>query len=107
MIRVVFFTAGENTTGFSITGHSGFEEAGKDIVCSAVSSAAYMAANTVIEVIGDKVEAEVEDGKMLISIPAPSESSLTVLKGLELHLKELASQYPEFITLKYGGVNNA
>ena len=45
MIRAVFFE-GENGRGFEISGHAG-GSAGRDIVCAAVSSAVYMAANTV------------------------------------------------------------
>lgn len=81
--------------GFSITGHS-TKNAGDDegrALCAAVSSAAYMAANTITEVIRDAAEIEVEDGKMFLSVPNPSDKTIAVLKGLKLHLSELSKQY--------------
>lgn len=80
---------------FEISGHSSSscsDEAGK-VICSAVSSAAYMAANTLTEIIGADVKAKVEDGYMLIELKSQIEESQTVLKGLRLHLNELAAQY--------------
>ena len=48
--------------GFSCNGHSGFSYEGMDIVCAAISSAAYLTANTVTEVIHADAIAEAEDG---------------------------------------------
>ena len=81
--------------GFYLEGHS-TENAGDDegrALCAAVSSAAYMAANTITEVIGDKAEAEVSDGKMLFEVKTPSDGAKAVLKGLKLHLSELSKQH--------------
>ena len=89
--------------GFSISGHSSQncdDEIGK-IVCSAVSSAAYMAANTITEIIGDKAEITVTDGFMTLSVKNPSKETVTVLMGLELHLKELSGQYSN--NLRFNG----
>ncbi|MBR6902537.1 MAG: ribosomal-processing cysteine protease Prp [Clostridia bacterium] len=81
--------------GFSITGHS-TKDAGDDegrALCAAVSSAAYMAANTITEVIKDTAEIEVKDGEMFLSAQNPSDKTIAVLKGLRLHLSELSKQY--------------
>ena len=64
MTKVKFFADEKGLCGFEIKGHSSKncdDELGK-IVCAAVSSAAYMAANTVTEIIGDKAAADVSDG---------------------------------------------
>ena len=43
MIRAEFFADAQGTLlGFSVTGHAGLAESGEDILCAAVSSAAYM-----------------------------------------------------------------
>ncbi len=93
--------------GFEISGHSSKnsdDEIGK-IVCAAVSSAAYMAANTVIEIIGDEYSADIDDAKMIFKVKNPSEKTVAVLKGLKLHLKELSNQYGNNIRL-HGGAEN-
>ena len=95
MTSVKFFVADGRLAGFKISGHSSSsygDEAGK-IICSAVSSAAYMAVNTLTEIIGADVEAEVEDGYMSVKLKSKPDESQTVLKGLRLHLNNLAAQY--------------
>ena len=39
MTRVEFTTEDDRITGFTVSGHSGYAEAGSDIVCAAVSAA--------------------------------------------------------------------
>ena len=107
MIRVKFFVGNRQLKGFQISGHSGFAENGEDIVCASVSSAAYMAANTVTDIIRADAEAAADDGAMTLLVNEPCERTETVLKGLELHLTELSKQYPDNIKIIYGGVKNA
>ena len=81
--------------GFHITGHS-TKNARDDLgraLCAAVSSAAYMAANTVTDVIGDEAGIKVSDGEMFFEVKNPSDETVTVLKGLKLHLSELSEEY--------------
>ena len=107
MTSVKFLADGKGVYGFEISGHCSLDsddEIGK-IVCSAVSSAAYMAANTVTEIIGDEAEADVSDAKMFFSVKNPSLASLKVLEGLKLHLCELSDQYSNNIKI-FGGANN-
>ena len=47
MIRIVFYRQGEVYYGFEETGHSGFDEAGHDIVCAAVSAMTMFLINAV------------------------------------------------------------
>ena len=101
MTSVKFLSNKESLYGFEIKGHSSnncddFE--GK-IVCAAVSSAAYLAANTIIEIIGDKCDAVVDDAVMCIKVTTPSDKTITVLEGLKLHLTELSKQYSKRIKI--------
>lgn len=89
--------------GFEISGHSNYAEAGNDIVCSAVSSAAYMTANTITDVI--KAEAEVfvgDSGKMFLQVSEKDISScVDILLGFKLHVLALEEQYPKNIIVNY------
>ena len=108
MTRVKFSADEKGLYGFEISGHSskdGDDEVGK-IVCAAVSSAAYMAANTVTDVIGDKAEAFIDDAEMRFYVKEPSICTVKVLEGLRLHLTELSKQYGSNITI-HGGARNA
>lgn len=98
MTKVKFFA---EPIGFCMQGHSsksGDDEQGR-LVCAAVSSAAYMAANTITEIIGDSADITVEEAKFELAITAPSEETLAVLAGLKLHLTELMDQYPKNINV--------
>ena len=99
MIRVRFFedSAGE-PAGFRIEGHSGAGSSGNDIVCSAVSSAAYLTANTITDVIGADALVEVKDGFMLVRVSGRADGSCrAVLTGFKNHMDQLREQYPGFI----------
>lgn len=89
--------------GFNIKGHAENGEFGQDIVCAAVSSAAYMTVNTVIEII--KAEADVfvdQNGEMHFKIQNGRENLCRdVLLGFKLHLLALEEQYPENINVNY------
>ena len=102
MINVKFFHSENGApSGFSFKGHAGYAAHGSDIVCAAVSSVAYMTANTIIEIM--KIDADVdvdEDGKMTLKVPEESaEKTKELLLGLELHIKELKKQYPKNVTI--------
>ena len=103
MTKAVFYTRNGGLTGFSVTGHTddtGSEQA--RIVCAAVSSAVYMAANTVTDVIGDKADISVSDGCMRLMLQdskADSGRSRDILRGLLVHLRGLEEQYPQFIKI--------
>ena len=101
MIRIAFFGSGDKLTGFHITGHSGYSEAGSDIVCAAISSAAYMTANTVTDILGLSPEISVDDGDMLLKLRTASDAdrAADILSGFRLHIVGLQEQYPEFIEL--------
>ena len=107
MIRVKFLVGNRQLAGFEIRGHADFADIGEDIVCASVSSAAFMAANTVTEIIGSDADVNADSGAMSLLVKEPCERTVTVLKGLELHLTELSKQYPDNIKIIYGGVKNA
>ncbi len=101
MTKVRFFKSGEKLIGFSAIGHSTSgcaDETGR-LVCSAISSAAYMTANTITEIVGDKAEIDEADGKMIIKIKNPSDKSVAVLEGFKLHIEQLAKDYSNSITI--------
>ena len=107
MTSVKFLVDEKVIYGFSINGHSSVDcddEVGK-IVCSAVSSAAYMAANTITEIIGDSAVAEEDDAKMIFKVENPSDKTIAVLNGLKLHLEQLSNQYSNNIRI-YGGAKH-
>ena len=89
-------------TGFSVSGHSGYAEAGQDIVCAAVSAVVGMAEATINDVCGAKAKVRVkeEDARISLTLPAScdeEESVQAVLAGLLLYLCNLRDEYPDYI----------
>lgn len=107
MIRAKLLIGDHRLTGFEIRGHALFAPSGSDIVCAAVSSAAYFAANTITDVLGERAEAQVTAGSMVFRLPAATPQSAAILQGLAQHLTALSKQYPTHIKVIYGGVQNA
>lgn len=103
MIRAEFRLQKKMIAGFAVSGHAGAGEAGNDIVCAAVSSAVYLTANTITDVIAVPARVRVDDGgRMRLSLETEDlPVCQTVLRGLELHLKSLSQQYPANLTIGY------
>ena len=102
MTRCEFFTENDRITGFSVSGHSGYDEAGKDIVCAAISAVVAMAEATINEVCGAKDDARVKDEQARITLTLPAscdeeESVQAVLAGMMLYLCSLRDDYPDYI----------
>ena len=98
MIRVSFKAAHEKLCGFRITGHGG-GEMGQDIVCAAVSSAAYMTANTITEILHAPADITVDEGWMDLTVTDRVDACQHILCGFRLHLQALEEQYPKRVHL--------
>ena len=102
MTRCEFFTEDDRITGFSVSGHSGYAEAGQDIVCAAISAVVTMAEATINEVCGAKAKVRVKDEQARITLTLPAscdeeETVQAVLSGLMLTLISLREDYPDYI----------
>ena len=102
MTRCEFFTENDRITGFCVSGHSGYSEAGTDIVCAAVSAVVSMAEATINDICGAKAKVRVKeaDARITLTLPAScdeEESVQAVLAGMMLYLCNLRDEYPDYI----------
>ena len=102
MTKCEFFTQDDRITGFSVSGHSGYTEAGQDIICAAISAVVTMAEATINDVCGAKAKVRVkeEDARVTLTLPAScdeEESVQAVLAGMMLTLCSMRDDYPDFI----------
>ncbi len=102
MTRCEFFTDEDRITGFSISGHSGYSEAGTDIVCAAISAVVTMAEATINDVCGAKAKVRVkeEDARITLTLPAvcdEEEAVQAVLAGMMLTLCSLREDYKDYM----------
>ena len=102
MIRCEFFTEDERITGFTVSGHSGYAEAGSDIVCAAISAVVTMAEATINDVCGAKAKVRVGEDEARITLKLPKscdeeEPVQAVLAGMMVTLIGLQEDYSDFI----------
>ena len=93
---------GDRITGFSVSGHSGYAEAGQDIVCAAISAIVTMAEATINDICGAKAKVRVKEADARITLTLPSscdeeESVQAVLAGMMLTLCSMRDDYPDYI----------
>ena len=93
---------GDRISGFSVSGHSGYAEAGEDIVCAAISAIVRMAEATINDVCGAKAKVRVkeEDARITLTLPTScdeEESVQAVLSGMMITLISLREEYEDYI----------
>ena len=104
MTTVVFRMEVDRITGFEARGHSGYAEAGADIVCAAVTSAIRLVEATVNDVLGLAASVKVREQDASISLHLPGGLSPTaestcrsLLAGLMVYFSALHDEYPDNI----------
>jgi hypothetical protein len=108
VISVRFFSVNSDSSqliGFRVSGHTGIQ--GESVICAAVSSACYMAANTVTDVLLLKADISLRDGYMqLVLSGSDASEAQVILQGLRIHLEQLAEQYPKNIKIEFSEVQH-
>ena len=104
MTTVTFRMEGDRITGFDSKGHSGYAEAGSDIVCAAITSAIRLVEATVNDVLGlaASVKVREEDTSISLRLPgglAPTAESTcqSLMTGLMVYFAQLHDEYPDNI----------
>ena len=104
MTTVTFRMEGDRITGFDSKGHSGYAEAGEDIVCAAITSAIRLVDATVNDVLGLAASVKVRENDASISFRLPGGLSPTaestcqsLLTGLMVYFVQLRDEYPDNI----------
>jgi hypothetical protein len=109
MTTVTFFTEGKRIIGFDAKGHSGYADAGSDIVCAAVTSAVRVVDATINDVLGLAASVKVHQKSSSIEFRLPGGLSAmaentcqSLLAGLMLYFTELHDEYPDNIEVMEG-----
>ena len=102
MIEVRLHKKKGRICAFELSGHSGYADAGSDIVCAAVSTAVKLAECTINDVLGEHAKCKVneDEARITLTLPAACESEeavQAVLSGMMLTLCSLRDDYPDYI----------
>ena len=83
-----------------VTGHSDYDNIGKDIVCSAVSSIVTTTINGIISIDSDAIYYEYNRDVMEIVIRNHDEVTIKLINNMIDLLKSLSKDYPKNIKVK-------
>lgn len=81
----------------SITGHAGYDEPGKDIVCAAISTLSQVFVASVGELTAAKIKTAQMGGYMEIVIEESTERAQVLLDSFLLGCRMVADEYPEYV----------
>ena len=93
MIKAHFFKSQGFFTAFSIEGHAGFADYGKDIVCSAVTSAVMTVLNGITECTDTPAQVSVLENQITINLEKRQQTADCFLKALKLQLEYIEQEY--------------
>ena len=98
MINVV--SKGSNIVSVNITGHAGYDEYGKDLVCAAISTIGIGTLNALDELANESCLLTMKDNEINIRIIKSNEISQLIIKVMLIQLKTLYEQYKDYIEIK-------
>lgn len=105
MINVSIIYDNGSIREFSVDGHAGYSESGRDIVCAAVSAVTQTAVIGLTEVLGLKIKYEQKDGWLRCVLPGNMNSEDRKLAGAVLNtmlagLQSIQYSYKDYISIK-------
>lgn len=106
MIRVTINYDREGfVSSFTVKGHSGYDEAGKDIVCAAVSAVVQTAVLGLTDIAGIKPDYHQEHGNLSCTLPSEMTDqdrllTDTILRTMVIGLKSIEYSYKSFISIE-------
>lgn len=83
----------------TVSGHSGYEERGKDIVCASISSIVITTINAIIEIDNDAIDYSDLDNKIVIRVIKEDEIVNKLINNMILLLESLEKDYKEYIKI--------
>lgn len=87
----------------TVDGHAGYAEAGKDIVCAAVSVLTSTLIMSLEEFTADRIIHVMHDGYVNIEIKNLSEQSKLLVDSFFIGICGIANEYPEYLTISPNG----
>lgn len=104
MTNITIYCSNNDYVGFRVSGHSGYSEAGYDIVCAGISALTINCMNSIEELTEERfsVFQHEDDGVIDYMLDdKPGIEAEILLKSLVLGLRDLEKEYKDFISLDY------
>lgn len=83
-----------------ISGHAGYAEPGKDIVCAAVTALTQTLIQSIENLTDDKIEYRISPGKVEVEYRNLSEKSKTLVDSFFVGICLIAEEFPEYVKVR-------
>ena len=109
MTKIVFFRSGGVFYGFEEQGHTGYGEAGDDILCAAISSMTMLLINTIEVAYASGVDYDIDEGATKIRVRAKAAlpefeaddykryAVSGIMMGYYCQLSDMLEEYGDFL----------
>ncbi len=109
MTKIIFYRSNGTYYGFKEVGHSGYEDAGRDVVCAAISAMTMLVINTIEVSIGSSVDYTVDEKSTDIEVMAKGAlpeyesdekkryATASVIQGYYLQLNDMIEDYYDYL----------
>ena len=85
--------------GITISGHAGFAESGKDIVCAGVSALTQTLVKAAGDLTEDKIEYEISPGRADIHYRDLSEAGKLMVDSFFIGIIMIADEFPDHVRI--------
>ncbi|MCI8567950.1 MAG: ribosomal-processing cysteine protease Prp [Bacilli bacterium] len=99
MIKVNVIRNGQKLETIKIKGHAMYDEYGKDIVCSSVSSITVTTVNALLSINEDFIRYEENSGCVTIDVITDDDICFKLLENMLMLFSELSEKYPKNIKI--------
>ena len=112
MTKIVFFRSGGVFYGFEEQGHTGYGEAGDDILCAAISSMTMFLINTIEVAYASQVDYDINEGATRIRVQAKAAlpefeaddykryAVSGIMMGYYCQLSDMLEEYGDFLDVE-------
>lgn len=80
-----------------VSGHAGYAELGKDIVCAGVTTLTQTLIQSIEELTDDEIEYSISPGRVDINYGNLSEKSKTLVDSFFIGVCLIADEFPEYV----------
>lgn len=104
MTEITVFSKNGRLVGFNAVGHSGFADAGEDIVCAAISAITQTAVMGITEIVKCSAALDMEDGKLSFMLEKAVkgerfQQAELILRTMLLGLRSIQQEYSDYLKL--------
>lgn len=83
----------------TVSGHAGFAEAGKDIVCAGVTALIQTLIKSITDLTEDKIEYEMSPGMADIKYGNLSEAGKLLVDSFFIGICQIANEFPAYVRI--------